>query len=119
MKTDQTTIKDKIDRTAIKDPRHPDYYAEARDAIMDCCPFYDPNYKGGVVREKVFKSCLQEMREREKVMKETMETLAIEWEDTGDRFMEKSDEAFHHRGTIFRECARRVREILGQNSGID
>ena len=107
------------DRTTIKDPRHPEYYAEARDAIMDLCPFYDPNHKGGIVREAVFKSCLQELRNREKVVKETMETLAMEWEEVGLRFKDKGEDGYDHRGEIFLECARRVREILGQNAGSD
>jgi hypothetical protein len=105
----------KTDRTTINNPRHPEYYAEARDAIMDLCPFYDPNHKGGIVREAVFKSCLQELREREKVVKETMETLAMEWKEVGQRFKDKGEDGYDHRGEIFLECARRVREILGQN----
>jgi len=48
------------------DPSHPDYNAAARDAIMDLCPFHDPHHKCGIVREKVFKECLTELRERNK-----------------------------------------------------
>lgn len=72
----------KPDRTTIKDPRNPEYHAEARDAIMDCCPFYDPNHKGGVVREEVFKECLGELRARISMLNDvissnraTMDTL--------------------------------------------
>lgn len=57
----------------ITDPSHPDYNATARDAIMDLCPFYDPHHKCGIVREKVFKECLTELRERNRV---TLATLA-------------------------------------------
>lgn len=46
------------------DPSHPEYNAAARDAIMNLCPFYDPNHKCGVVREPVFRECLTELRER-------------------------------------------------------
>ena len=46
------------------DPSAPEYNAKARDAIMDLCPFYDPNHKCGVVREEVFRDCLKELRGR-------------------------------------------------------
>ncbi len=59
------------DRTTITDPRHPEYYPEARDAIMDLCPFYDPHHKCAIVREHVFQDCLFELRERERVAKES------------------------------------------------
>lgn len=62
MKTDPT----------ITDPRHPAYWPEARDRIMDLCPFYDPNHKCGIVREHVFKDCLNELREREQVALEKL-----------------------------------------------
>jgi len=55
------------DRTSISDPSHPEYYAEARDAIMNLCGFYDPNHKCVVVRENVFKDCLNELRKRNEV----------------------------------------------------
>lgn len=34
---------------------------------MELCPFYDPNHKCGIVREHVFKDCLAELRERERL----------------------------------------------------
>ena len=49
------------------DPSNPEYNAKARDAIMDLCPFYDPHHKCGIVRENVFKDCLAELRERERL----------------------------------------------------
>jgi hypothetical protein len=58
-------------RTDISDPKHPDYYPEARDAIMNLAPFYDPHHKCGIVREDIFKSCLWELRERERVAKKS------------------------------------------------
>lgn len=57
------------DRTSISDPNHPEYWPEARDAIMNLCPFYDPHHKCGIVRENIFKDCLAELRERERVAK--------------------------------------------------
>jgi len=53
------------------DPKNPEYNAKARDAIMDLCPFYDPNHKCGIVREHVFKECLTELRERERLAVES------------------------------------------------
>ena len=63
------------DRTSISDPRNPEYYAEARDAIMNLCGFYDPNHKCAIIRENVFKDCLAELREREKIAKESAARL--------------------------------------------
>ena len=68
------------DRTTIKNPRNSDYYAEARDAIMDLCPFYCPAHKGGIVRENVFKDCLQELRLREEVIQEKLDAALKEIE---------------------------------------
>ncbi len=48
----------------------------------------------------------------------SVETLAMEWEGVGLRFTEKDEEAYQHRGEIFLECSRRVREILGQNAEV-
>ena len=83
----------KTDRTTIKDPSHPDYYAEARDAIMDCCPFYDPNHKGGIVREAVFRECLKELRERVKWAEARRKMIAnlacFLWEEHKEYSMEK------------------------------
>lgn len=67
----------KINRTQIKDPRNPEYFPEARDAIMDLCPFYDPHHKSGIVRESVFKECLNELRERLKIKDEIINKLEI------------------------------------------
>lgn len=57
------------------DPKSPEYNAKARDAIMDLCPFYDPNHKCGIVREHVFKDCLTELRERERMALESTRRL--------------------------------------------
>jgi len=57
------------------DPKNPEYNAKARDAIMDICPFYDPNHKCGIVREHVFKDCLAELRERERLALESVRRL--------------------------------------------
>ena len=57
------------------DPKNPEYDAKARDAIMDLCPFYDPNHKCGIVREHVFKDCLTELRERERLALESARRL--------------------------------------------
>jgi hypothetical protein len=57
------------------DPNNPEYNAKARDAIMDLCPFYDPNHKCGIVREHVFKDCLAELRERERLALESVRRL--------------------------------------------
>ncbi len=57
------------------DPKNPEYNAKARDAIMDLCPFYDPNHKCGIVREHVFRDCLTEMRERERIALESTRRL--------------------------------------------
>lgn len=54
------------------DPKNPEYNAKARDAIMDLCPFYDPNHKGGIVREHVFRECLTELRERNRLLEEKL-----------------------------------------------
>jgi len=54
------------------DPNNPEYDSKKRDAIMDLCPNYDPNHKCGVVRESVFKDCLAELRERERVVLEKL-----------------------------------------------
>lgn len=47
---------------------------------------------------------------------EKAKTLATEWSETGDRFKSKGETDYEHRGEIFLECSRRLREILGQNS---
>lgn len=57
------------------DPKNPEYNAKARDSIMDLCPFYDPNHKCGIVREHVFKDCLTELRERERLALESARRL--------------------------------------------
>lgn len=87
------------------DPKNPEYNAKARDAIMDLCPFYDPNHKCGVVRDHVFKDCLAELRERERLALERVRALEseltnlLEW----DNFPP---------GYVARE---RALKILGQN----
>lgn len=50
----------------ISDPYHPEYDSEARDIIMNLAPFYDPYHRCNIVREDVFKRCLEELRQREK-----------------------------------------------------
>lgn len=45
-------------------PSDPNYNAALRDAVMDQAPFYDPNQRCCIVREKVFQGCLTELRER-------------------------------------------------------
>lgn len=62
------------------DPSHPDYNAASRDAIMDLCPFYDPHHKCGIVREQVFKECLTELRERNRVTLEVIRSAVEEFE---------------------------------------
>jgi hypothetical protein len=69
----QITIRRYDDMT--NDPSNPEYNAKARDAIMDLCPFYDPNHKCGIVRENVFKDCLSELRERERLALESVRRL--------------------------------------------
>jgi len=49
-------------------PSDPNYNAALRDAVMDQAPFYDPNHKCGIVREKVFHGCLKELRERNRLL---------------------------------------------------
>lgn len=36
---------------------------------MNLCGFYDPNHKCVLVRESIFKDCLAELRERERIAK--------------------------------------------------
>ena len=78
---------------AISDPRDPAYWPEARDAIIDLCPFYCPHHKGNIVREKVFKACLNEMRERVKEAEERRRLIAnlacFLWEEHKEYSMEK------------------------------
>ena len=57
------------------DPKDPEYNSKARDAIMDLCLFYDLHHKCGVVRENVFKDCLAELRERERLALESVRHL--------------------------------------------
>ncbi len=71
------------------DPKNPEYNAKARDAIMDLCPFYDPNHKCGIVREKVFKDCLAELRERHRI---TLEKLA-KWESVAAEILPPGSDA--------------------------
>lgn len=47
---------------------------------------------------------------------EKAKNLATEWSETGDRLKSKGEDAYEHRGEIFLECSRRLREILGQNA---
>lgn len=42
---------------------------------MNMAPFYDPNHRCGVVRDKVFRGCLDELREREKLALKKLEEL--------------------------------------------
>lgn len=65
----------KLTPSMTTDPLNPEYNAKARDAIMDLCPFYDPNHKCGIVREKVFRDCLAELRERERLAMESVRRL--------------------------------------------
>ena len=48
-------------------PSDPNYNAALRDVVMDMAPFYDPNHRCGIVRDKIFHGCLEELREREKL----------------------------------------------------
>jgi len=48
-------------------PSDLNYNAALRDAVMDMAPFYDPNHRCGIVRDKIFHGCLEELREREKL----------------------------------------------------
>lgn len=115
------------------DPTNPDYNPKARDAIMDLCPFYDPNHKCGIVREHVFKDCLTELRERERLALESarrldalssagmakilrLEKKQAEWRETARIFFAKDEEGFHHRAEIFQHCANELRELLSQNA---
>ena len=70
------------------DPSHPEYDAAARDAIIDLCPFYDPHHKCGIVREKVFKECLTELRERNRVTLEAIRNSGIELLPWQERIIE-------------------------------
>jgi len=57
----QKTMKKNTDQ---KDPSQPDYWTEARDSIINLIPFYDPNHKCNIVREKVFKWVVDELKAR-------------------------------------------------------
>lgn len=67
------------------DPSNPEYNAKARDAIMDLCPFYDPNHKCGIVREPVFKGCLNELRERNRLLEAECTRLHSRWHAAEER----------------------------------
>lgn len=62
----------------ITDPKHPDYNAAMRDAIMNLAPFYDPSHKGGVVREGLFHECLRELRARTNALRHEVLKLRTE-----------------------------------------
>jgi len=63
---------------SIISPRDPNYNAALRDAVINLAPFYDPNHKCGIVREKVFKGCVTELREREKVAREELGEMKLQ-----------------------------------------
>jgi hypothetical protein len=51
------------------DPSQPDYWTEARDAILSLCPFYDPHHECNIVRENVFFDVVAELNKRVYVLK--------------------------------------------------
>jgi len=75
----------------IADPSHPDYNAAARDAIMDLCPFYDPHHKCGIVREKVFKEYLTELRDRNRVTLDATNNALPGWIAISDQLPNVGD----------------------------
>lgn len=58
-------------------PSDPNYNAALRDAVMDMAPFYDPNHRCGIVRDKIFHGCLEELREREKLTRKKLDELKV------------------------------------------
>jgi hypothetical protein len=64
----------------IISPRNPGYDAALRDAVMDLAPFYDPNQRCCIVREKVFQGCLTELRERNFMTTEKLDKARAEIE---------------------------------------
>ena len=60
-------------------PSDPNYNAALRDVVMDMAPFYDPNHRCGIVRDKIFHGCLEELREREKLTSMKLERERDEW----------------------------------------
>lgn len=84
---------------ALISPSDPNYNRELRDAVMDQAPFYDPNHRCNIVREKVFRGCLEELRERERI---ALEKLAEKETELRDLLLED-----------------RAGEILSQNADVE
>jgi hypothetical protein len=93
------------------DPYHTEYNAKARDAIMDLCPFYDPNHRCEIVRGQAFKDCLTEMRNRNRLALDTLRKLLEAEEATVEEFNAKEIDGLEAAMTQ----ARRVLGILGHN----
>jgi len=91
------------------DPSNPEYNAQARDAIMDLCPFYDPNHKCGVVRDHVFKECLAELRERTRLAEERCKRYA-EREDSM-RYLSSRNKELERAGAGLVDLLRSARAI--------
>jgi hypothetical protein len=94
------------------DPSHPDYNAKARDAIIDLCPFYDPNHKCDIVRAHIFKDCVNELRERNRLLINKVIALEKLVDELEDKIVNGDDEECDSEDTFWTQYTTSGRDLV-------